>query len=417
MVAFWEWGLLAFLLIMSAFFSGSETALMSLSRLRMHHLIEMGIPGAAVLKKLLDNPNRLLATILVGNNIVNIGASVLAASISIRLFGQAGVGIAIGVLTLLMLIFGEITPKTYAATNGEKLALWVARPISWFEVIFYPAIKVLSAISHFLIRRLGGKVHPDRTFITEEEIRTIINLGEDQGIIESQEQKIITSVFELNDTLVREVMLPRVDIVALPAEAALIKAWELLVESAHSRLPVYQNSLDNVVGILHAKDLLKHCQQFGDKTVKDVMRRPYFVTETKKISELLKDLKRERTAIAIVLDEFGGTAGVAFLDDLMETIIGEIRDEFDVFEPLIKMVGPDEFLVSPRISVEEINKLMGLNLPQEDYDTIGGLIFHLFGHVPAKDESMEFSDVLFTVNEVEDNSIKKIQIKHNRKAT
>ncbi|MDO9534426.1 MAG: hemolysin family protein [Bacillota bacterium] len=410
MVAAWEWGLLFILILISAFFSGSETALMSLSRLRARHLVELGIPGATLVYKLLECPNKLLSTILVGNNIVNIGASALATSVALRLFGQSGVGIAVGVMTVLMLIFGEVTPKTYAAINGEKLALQVSRPISWLEVLFYPIIKILGAIANFLIRLLGGKVHPDQIFITEKEIRTLINLGEDQGTIEHQEQEIIDNVFELNDTLVREVMMPRVDVVALPVETNLIKAWEIVVNSSHSRLPVYQNNLDNVVGVLYAKDLMKYCQQLENNTVRNVMRLPYFVPGSKLISDLLREFRRERIHIAIVLDEFGGTAGVAFLEDLMETIIGEIRDEYDEFEPLIKMVGPGEVTVSPRVAVEEINKLLGLNLPKEDYDTIGGLIFHLFGRVPAKDETMEYSNAVFTVYEVENNRIKKIRI-------
>jgi len=409
MVAAWEWALLVVLLLMSAFFSGSETALMSLGRLRVRHLVETGVPGAQLLERLLAHPNRLLSTILVGNNIVNIGASALATSIALRLFGEAGVGIAVGVLTVLVLIVGEITPKTYAATNGERLALRIARPISWLETIFYPVVKILGAAASLIVRLLGGKVHPDRAFITEEEIRTLVNLGEDQGAIEPQERDMITSVFELNDTLVREVMVPRIDIVAVPIDTGLDTAWEIVLETGHSRLPVYQHSLDHIVGILYAKDLMKYCQHLEQNTVKDLMRQPYFVPETKRVSELLRELRRERIHIAVVLDEYGGTAGVAFLEDLIETVIGEIGDEYDQITPMIKTVSSTEFIVSARVSVEEVNELTGLDLPQEDYDTIGGLIFHLFGRVPAKYETIEFSDMLFTVEEVENNRIKKIR--------
>jgi len=413
MVAAWEWGLLSMLLLMSAFFSGSETAIMSLSQLRVRYLVETGTPGAVLLERLLANPSKLLSTILVGNNIVNISASVLGASIALRIFGPPGVGIAALLMTVLVLIFSEITPKSYAATNGERLALRVARPISWLEVAFYPLVKALGFIANFLVRLMGGKVNPGGAFVTEEEIRTLVNLGENQGAIESQEREMITSVFDLNDTFIREVMTPRVDVVAVPVEARLTEAWEIAVLSAHSRLPVYQDSLDNVVGVLYAKDLMKYYQELENNTVKNVMRTPYFVPETKRVSELLRELRRERIHIAIVVDEFGGTAGVAFLEDLVERIIGEIGDEYDEFKPLIQNVNPAEIIVSPRVTVEEINELLELDLPQEEYDTIGGLIMHLFGRIPAKGETIEFSDVVFAVEEIEHNRIKKIRIAKN----
>jgi len=413
-IALWELILLLVLLIMSGLFSGSETALISLNRLKIHQMVEKGIPNASLVEKLVSNPNKLLSTILVGNNIVNISASALVTSIALRIFGQAGVGIAVAVLTIIILIFGEITPKAYAASNNEKFALRIARLIRWFEILLSPAVKLLGIITAKLLKILGDKSENGKITVTEEEIITLIELGKNQGSIEPNEEEMITSVFDLNDTLVREVMIPRVDIVGVPAEDNLRKAWQVIVDTNHSRLPVYDTGLDNIIGILYTKDLIKHIDFLEKKTVRDIMRAPYFVPAAKNVSELLKDLKRERVHIAVVLDEYGGTAGLVFLEDLIETITGPIGDEYDELHPLIEEIGEGELLVNSRVALEDINQLMHIDLPQEEYDTIGGLVFHLFGYIPDKDETIEFSDVTFTVKDVEKNTIKRVLIKANK---
>lgn len=400
---------------MSSFFSGSETALMSLNQLRVHHLVEKGTKNAYLVDKLLSNPNKLLSTILVGNNLVNIGASALATSISLRLFGQAGVGIAIGILTVFILIFSEVTPKTYAATNNEKFALKIAPAINIAQIIFYPVVKLLGIITSILLKVLRVKSESNGITITEEEIMTLVNLGKNQGSIEPAEEEMITSIFDLNDTVVREVMIPRVDIIGIPIKASLKEAWDTIVETDHSRVPVYKDSLDNIIGVLYSKDLIKYVYNFETGNIKDIMRQPFFVPETKKISKLLKELRRERIHIAIVLDEYGGTAGLAFLEDLIETIIGPIGDEYDDLLLLIEETQKGEYIVDSKVSLDEINQLMNIDLPQEEHDTIGGLIFHLFGYIPSKGETLEFSDVLFTIDEVEQNRIKRIIIRINPK--
>lgn len=411
MVAAWEWALLVALIALSALFSGSETALTSVSKLRIRQQADAGNQRALRVDNLLKNPNRMLSTILIGNNLVNISISVMATSIALRLFGQRGVGIAIAVLTVIMLVFGEITPKTYAATNGEKLAIIVARPILWLETVLFPAVKALSSVSSFFVRLLGGKKPAEGIFVTEEEIRTLVNLGEGQGAVEPQERAMISSVFELNDTLVREVMLPRVDVVAVPHTLGLQQAWETVTGSGHSRIPVYQESLDQIIGIFHAKDLMRHCHELDRGTVREIMRPPFYVPGTKRASELLRELRQERTHVAVVLDEFGGTAGLVFLEDLVETIIGEIGDEFDKIKPLYETIGPGDIRFSARAAVDDVNDLLSVNLPQDDYDTLGGLAFHLFGRVPAKEESVEFNDLTLTIEEVDAHRIKKVRIK------
>jgi putative hemolysin len=410
-VAAWEWALLLALMMLSALFSGSETALTAVSRLRVHQLAEQGNTGALRVERLLKNPNRMLSTILIGNNLVNISISVTATSVALRLFGQRGVGITIAALTVLMLIFGEITPKTYAATNGEKLALFVARPVFWLETLLAPAVRALSSLSAFFVRLAGGKMPAAGLFVTEEEIRTLVDLGEGQGALEPQERAMITRVFDLNDTLVREVMLPRIDMVAVPVDMGLQEAWATVTDTGHSRIPVYQGSLDRIVGIFHAKDLLRRCRSLDEGTVRDIMREPCYVPETKRVSELLREMRQQRTHISVVLDEFGGTAGLAFLEDLVETVIGEIGDEFDKATAFYETAGPGEIRFSARMSVDDVNELLAVDLPQEDYDTLGGLAFHLFGRVPADNESIEFDDLTLTVERVHNQQIKTVRIR------
>ncbi|MCR3922052.1 MAG: hemolysin family protein [Firmicutes bacterium] len=410
MVASWEWLLLTALISLSALFSGSETALTSLNRPRIRHLAEQGDSRAMLVDDLLKRPNRMLSTILIGNNLVNISITALATTMSIRLFGQRGVGIAIATLTVLLLLFGEITPKTFAAANGEWLSFHVARPIGILEKLFSPAVKTLSSLSSFFIRLLGGTLPKEGIFVTEEEIRTLVDLGEGQGTLEAQERTMITNVFELNDTLVREVMLPRIDAVALPVEAGLQEAWQISIATGHSRIPVYQDSLDQMVGIIHAKDLMRHGLELNMYDVREIMREPLFVPETKRVSELLREMRQAKTHIAVVLDEYGGTAGLAFLEDLVETIVGEMGDEFDKTHPLYEKIGAGDYIFNARISVDDVNELLNEDLPQEEYDTVGGLAFHLFGHVPAENESIHFADLTITIEAVEKNRIHKIRM-------
>lgn len=411
MVAVWEWALLGALIALSAMFSGSETALTAVSRVRIRHLAGKGQKNAELVDNLLNTPNRMLSTILIGNNLANISITALATSIALRIFGQRGVGIAIALLTVLMLIFGEVTPKTYAATNSERIAFFVARPIRLLQSLFYPAVKSLSTISALIVRLLGGKISGEGIFVTKEEIRTLVDLGEGQGALEPQERTMITSVFNLNDTLVREVMLPRIDMVAIPADSSVRRAWNTVMETGHSRLPVYEGTLDHLVGICLAKDLMRLCPDLERGSIREIMREPLYVPETKRVSELLREMRHARAHIAVVLDEFGGTAGLAFLEDLVETVIGEIGDEFDKANILHETVGPGDIRFSARAAVDDVNELLDVDLPQEDYDTLGGLAFHLFGRVPAENESIEFDDLTLIIENVERNQIKKIRIK------
>ncbi|MDW7675371.1 MAG: hemolysin family protein [Bacillota bacterium] len=412
MVAIWEWTLFIILFMLSAFFSGSETALMSFNRLKLRQMVENKQPKALIVQRLLKNPDRLLSTILIGNNLVNITLTALATSIAVRVFGQAGVGVAVGSLTILMLVFGEITPKTYAAVNTERFALTVAKPISILEIIVKPLVFLLSTLANFIIRVIGGEANVKEGLITRAEIRHIVKLGENQGAIDKDEREMIRNIFDLDNITIREVMVPRVDIVALQLDTPMEVVWKTFIKTRHSRLPIYGEALDDIIGIIYAKDLLTYFdKELTAISMKEILRKPYFVPESKLASELLKELRKEKLHIAIVLDEYGGTAGIVFMEDLVETVIGEIGDEYDQRTLKVEEVNSHEYIFNSRLPVEEVNEIMQLDLPDEDYDTIGGLIFHFFGRIPQAGETIEFSDVILQVEQLENNKIRKVRIK------
>jgi putative hemolysin len=406
LVALWEWFLLIILLFMSAFFSATETSFMSLSRLRIHHLVKKKVNNASLVMKMIADPGHLLSTILVGNNLVNVAASALATSIALRLFGQAGIGIAVSILTLLILVFAEITPKTYAAANSVSLSLKIARLVSWIEIIFNPVVKLLGIITDLLMKLIGSKAKLNRITISEEEIRTLIDLGKSMGSIEPDEVEMITKIFDLNDTLVRDVMIHRVDIVGISIDATLEQAWEVFADTTHSRIPVFKDTLDNIIGMLYARDLLKYHKNIENESIENIMRKPYYVPVTKPINDLLTEFRREKTHIAVVLDEFGGTAGLVFLEDVLETVIGTIGDEYDETAPLVKKIGKKEFLVSARAKVADINQLMGLELPHESFDTLGRLVLRLLGDIPAKGDIIDLPGAVITIDKVDKNRAK-----------
>lgn len=316
----------------SAFFSAAETAFTSLSRLKVSHLIERKIPGARMVKRLKDEPARLLSTILIGNNIVNIAASVLATQIVYNYFaarggGSAGliIGAATGIMTFFILVFGEITPKTTAIRQAERVALLFAYPLYLISILLTPVAILLTWISAPFVLLLGGHIPEQGPFITEEELKFMISAGEKEGVLEREEKEMISSIFEFGDTLVREVMTPRPDILAVDESESLLAAVDLIRDSGHSRIPVYENNIDNIIGILYAKDLLSA----RDGKLKDYMRSALFIPETKKVDELLHQMQANRTHVAIVVDEYGVTSGLVTMEDLIEEIVGEIHDEFE----------------------------------------------------------------------------------------
>lgn len=404
--------ILLVLLFLSAFFSATETALFSSNKTRIRHMAEEGNRKALLTKRLLDQPNRLISTILIGNNAVNIGATALATSIAINFFGDSGAGIATGVMTILVLIFGEITPKTLASQHAEDFSMRISGFISLLSKVLFPLIKGLNLITNNLVKVLGG-TKPDNPLITEEELRMLVNVGEEEGFIDADEREMIDSIFELDDTLVREIMVPRIDIKAVNMTESMDYVVKMVIEVGHSRIPVYENNIDNIIGVIYAKDLLHPLlsDPLGEPDIQQLMRPAYYVPESKKVADLFAELRKEKVHMAIVLDEYGGTAGLVTIEDVIEEIVGEIQDEFDQEESQIVTLPDGNLLVDARTPIYDINEILEMDLPDDEFDTISGLVFHILGRVPIEGQEVYIGDDLHVVVEkVEGRRITKVRL-------
>lgn len=402
---------LIFLLGLSAFFSASETAIFSVNKMKIRHMAEEGNPRAILTRRLLDQPNRLISTILIGNNVVNIGATALATSLFISLFAESGAGIATAVMTVLVLVFGEITPKTLAAKRAEYLSLEFSGIINTIGIVLSPIIKILNFITTGLIKLFGG-LPLDNPLITEEELRMLVNVGQEEGFIDADEREMIDSIFEFDDTLVREVMVPRIDIIAINMNESLADISNLVIEVGHSRIPVYEHTIDNIVGVIYAKDLLRPllaCEPSGT-IIKELMRPAYYVPESKKVRDLFEELRKEKVHMAIVLDEYGGTAGLLTIEDLVEEIVGDIQDEYDQEEQNIQTLPDGTLLVDARTSIDELNEILELDLPNEEYDTISGLVFHNLGKLPAEGQELDIADLHIVVDKLVGRRVVKLRL-------
>lgn len=407
------WTLIGFfiLLLLSALSSTTETALTSVSRIKVKRLVEEKVHGAVALERMLEHPSRFLSTILLLNNLVNIGAASLATVLVAQYFHHYVAAISTGIVTFLILVYGEITPKAFAIQNAERIALLAARPTSFLCAILYPIAHVFILISNFFIRLFGGKTMREGPFVTEEEIKTLVTVGEEEGVIEEEEKEMIHSIFEFGDTIAKEVMVPRMDMVCVESDAPIKEVLNLVVREAHSRIPVYEETIDNIVGIVHARDLLAYLAKGAmDVPIRELVRPAYYVPETKKVNELLRELQKKRQHMAVVVDEYGGTAGLITIEDLLEEIVGEIFDEYDLEETLIEHIDDRNIRVDARINLDEINEILGVNLPGYDYETVGGFVYNLFGKIPAPGEKVVFEDLIFTVEEVQKRRISKILI-------
>jgi gliding motility-associated protein GldE len=402
-----EIALLALLILLSGFFSGSEIALFSTNRVKIRKLAEEGDRNARVLEELLSRPNRLLTAILVGNNLVNIGAAAIATSLAIQFFGSKGVGLATGVMTLLVLIFGEITPKGVATRNSERISLLVARPIATLVKLLYPIVKVLVFITKPIVTAFGGK--SNIPFVTEEEIKMLVEVGEKEGVIEKEEKEMIKGIFEFGETTAKEVMVPRIDMKCISADATIEDGIKLALETGHSRFPVFEESVDNIIGILYTKDILRYLDKRKLK-LRQIIRPAYYVPETKKLDELLEEMQEKKTQIAIVVDEYGGTAGLVTLEDIIEEIVGEIWEEHEVIERPIQKIDDTSAIVLAKASIEDVNEELGINLPEEEFETIGGLIFNALGKIPTIGEAVEINGVSLIVEKMRGRRISLVKV-------
>lgn len=407
----WQLFVLFLLLCGSAFFSASETALMSISKIRVRHMVEENVKKAVIIQRLVDNPSQLLGAILVGNNVVNIGASALATSLAIRLFDSAGVGIATGVMTLLILIFGEITPKSMAAQYSEKMSLAVARPIALLTKLLGPLVKVLMILTEVLIKLLGGTAKKTLPFITQEELLTIVNVGHEEGVLEGVEREMIHNVFEFGDTPSKDVMTIRADMVAVPLDITYEELMAVYKEDQFSRIPVYGENVDHIEGILYVKDLLFFEDEKSAFDITKFIRPAYYTYEFKNTSDLFKEMRDNRVGMSIVLDEYGGTVGLVTVEDLVEEIVGDISDEYDEEEPEILVIQEDEYIVDGSSRLETVNEMIGTVLESEDFDSIGGFVIGIMGGLPEIGDTIEHDGIEFIIEAIDKNRIEKIRIK------
>lgn len=403
--------LLILLIALSAFFSASETALTSISRIRVRHMSEEKVPGAHRLEELLKHPSRFLATILFGVTLAELAAASVATVLATRYFKTFGAGIATGVITFFILVYGEITPKSFALQYAERFSLAVALPIQITSVVLYPVVRIFISISNFFIRILGGKTLKEGPFVTEEEIKTMVTVGEEAGVIEEEEKEMIHSIFEFGDTIVREVMVPRPDMVAAKSTNSIKDVLSMIMHEGHSRIPIYTDSLDSIVGIVYAKDILKYLTEGKlDVSLESLMRPVYVIPETKKVNELLRELQRRKIHMAMVVDEYGTTVGLVTIEDLLEEIVGEIFDEYDLEETMIEQVDENTIRVDARVGLDEVTELLAITFPEFEGDTIGGFIFSLLGRIPSEGEQVPFENLLFTIEKVGGRRIRKILI-------
>ncbi|KJS80399.1 MAG: hemolysin [Peptococcaceae bacterium BICA1-8] len=402
--------ILFILIFLSGFFSSTETALFSLNKVRILHMAEEGNKKAQLIMKMLDDPNRLIATILIGNNIVNIGASAIATSMAIDIFGSRGVGIATGVMTILVLVFGEVTPKTIAAQNAEKWSLNIIEIIRVLSIVFMPIIKILAVLTNFMVR-LTGSAAKQGPFITEDELKLLVNVGQEEGLIAESERAMINSIFEFDDTLVREIMTPRMDMIVTDVTDSFTSVVNIAIDAGHSRIPVYEDTTDNIIGIIYAKDLLKNINKdFSALEIRKLLRPAYYIPETKKVRDLLAELRQAKVHMAIVIDEYGGTAGLVTIEDVIEEIIGDIQDEFDIEEESIVMLTDDAIRADARASIYDINESLNIDLPDDDFETISGLVFHLLGHLPKEGEELSLGNVKIKVEKTLGRRVDKVKV-------
>ena len=379
------------LLMLSAFFSSAETSLTCVNLVRIHTLAEGGDKRAARVEKILSNPGKMLSTILIGNNIVNISASSLVTTFTIKVFGNYAVGIATGVLTVLVLMFGEILPKTAANLCAEKLALAYSFFILKLIWLLTPVVFIVDKLSKFLMKLLGIDTSKTGSGMTETELKTYVDVSHEEGVIESDEREMILNVFDLNDSLARDIMIPRIDMTMVDVETGYRSLQAVFKETMFSRIPVYEGDKDNIIGIVTLKDFFSNGRT--DFSIRSIMREAYYTFETKKTDELLNEMRESSNSIAIVLDEYGACAGLITMEDLLEEIVGEIRDEYDEEEKqLIQKISAHRYRIDGSVKIDDVNDALGTSYKSEDYDSIAGLLIEALDRLPTQGESVKLAD-------------------------
>ena len=384
----------------SAFFSSSETALTSLNVFKIRQMEENGVENSSLVRKLTDNIGKVLTTILIGNNIVNIATTTVATIFFTDLFGAKGAIISTVVLTLTILIFGEVTPKNIASSESEKVALRVAKPIKFFDFILKPMSFFLQAITNFLTRLVIGENTPKGDLVTEEDLKTIVDVSEEQGVINDQESEIINNVFEFGDSNVEDIMTARTNMEAIGVDMEDRELKDFLKNCKHSRIPVYGKSIDNIIGILHMKDIVAFIAEDKELNIEEMVRPAFYVYDNMHIFDLFKQMRGENVSLAIVIDEYGGTSGIVTIEDIVEELVGEIEDEYDTHLETVLKINDKEYLVNPSIHINDFNDYFDTDLEQIKNDSIGGFLIDKLGRIPKLGDSVEEDGIKISVVQI-----------------
>ncbi len=413
-----DWVLVLVLLValfLAASASAAETALTSVSRIKIRNQAEEGDLRAQRIRKMLETPQNFLSTILVVSNVSVIVATTVSTILAINLFVNYGEIISTIILSFVVLVFCEITPKTIAVQAPETWAKRVAGPVDGLSKVLHPIIVGLTFITTGLVRLIGGGAVRRGPFVTEEELRLLVEVGEEEGVLEEDEREMIHNVFELADTTVREIMVPRIDMVTIEGSASVDEAMDLIVQGGQSRIPVYDTSIDNIMGVLYAKDLLRIIRtNQHPQHVREIVRPAYFVPESKHLDDLLRELQQQHVHIAIVIDEYGSVSGLVTIEDLVEEIIGDIQDEYDREEQLLERISDDEYLVNAKISLDELNEELGSNLTSQDYDTLGGYVYAHLDKIPTVGDVVEGGGFTMTVMSTRGRRVTKVRLVRQR---
>ena len=402
--------ILILLIGLSAFFSSAETALTTVNKIRIRNLAEAGDKSAVTLTKVLEDQGQMLSAILVGNNVVNLTASSMSTTLAMNIWSNKAVGVATGVLTLVILVFGEISPKTISTLYSEKISLKYAEFIYLFMTVMTPVIYAVNVLSSGFLRLVHVDPNRKQEAITEDELRTIVEVSHEEGVIESEEKKIINNVFDFGDSVAKDIMVPRIDMAMVEVDATYDELIDIFREEKYTRMPVYEETTDNVIGIINMKDvlLIDRNEEFH---IRDLLREPLYTYEYKNTAELMVEMRQTSNNMIIVLDEYGATAGMITLEDLLEEIVGEIRDEYDEDEEqeLVK-VGPGEYVVEGSMKLDDLNDQLELELESEDYDSIGGLIIGQLDRLPEEGESVVCDGIRLVVDRLDKNRIDRVHM-------
>ena len=411
MVELWiEIGSLIILIGLSGFFSGLEVALVGIRKSKVLQLVKENARGSKALHKLKSNPGKMMASVNLGNNLVNVASTALATNVALRIFGNDGLAIAIGIMTFLILVFGEITPKTYCNANATKIALRYSPFLLGFGYALYPIVKLFEIITRGMVKLTGSSYVPPP--ITEEEIKGVIDQGLEDKAIEKAEMELVHGALNFDETVIRAVMTPRTKMFMLNSGMMLFEALPLINQSGFSRIPVYGDNKDEIVGIVHVRDLLKFLEK-DEKMIelKKIARKPIFVSQEKKVSDLLKEMQGRQTHMAIVLDEFGGVEGCATLEDLIEEIVGEIRDETDVKKTVFHHIDKDTIVTNGDIEIDTVNEIFKTNVPEgDDYASLNGLLHEKLHDIPKEGDKIEIDSLRIVVEKVSKNIPERIRI-------